>query len=344
MSDSNALHAVIATRAYAQPLQDPKPEKKARVPRPAHGPPPYEGSLSANSGGAPAGAVPPLDGLICLWDTETSTELPKRLLYGHYVLYRGGVLVDEGYFYAHDLDPQEIDTVRDFVRRFNRKLERVPRHPGVSVMSATQFFWNILGPIRKNGGIDGGFNLAFDYSMLLSHIGEWRKATRRKKNGRFAGGFEFHVPYLHACKKATGALRDDGLLEGSRPADPSRTDPRRLQKQYRIPKALARRAKELELDPSGVRALAQENPRELWCNRCRKSEGEPVDIGPSVWIKRRDSHKAIYHFSGRGGARGLDVRTLYWALTNDSGSLGSVAKNSVRRNVRRNSTRTDAST
>ncbi len=148
-------------------------------------------SVSARGSGRRA-RVPPY---ILVVDTETSTDVSQRLLYGAYVFCRvteeGLVRLEEGLIFADDLpdhEPAGMQALREYVADHPAHVRRAVHGSNWSLrlLSRSEFAERILWKLVYKGRATlVMFNAPFDISRLALGVGDARKA--------YAGGFSFRM-------------------------------------------------------------------------------------------------------------------------------------------------------
>ena len=105
-----------------------------------------------------------------LLDTETTTDAKQSLNFGAYQFCEADsegklVCLEEGLFYADDLDAVQLELLRKYVRKQNRK-KTGDEHPKLKLYSRSVFVEKVLYvAIQANAAIVA-FNLPFDLSRL----------------------------------------------------------------------------------------------------------------------------------------------------------------------------------
>ena len=93
----NGLRVPILTRAYNERPSSSEAQPAIRAAGPAGKRAPREAAVS------------PFDENVLVFDTETTADVEQCLLFGTFRLYRDRALVEEGVFYADDLDRAMCD-------------------------------------------------------------------------------------------------------------------------------------------------------------------------------------------------------------------------------------------
>lgn len=164
----NALRVPILVRAYNERLPSPK---EARTPR-------KHAQRDA--------LVSPFDeNALCL-DTETTAGIEtagveQNLLFGTYRLYRNRALVEEGVFFADDLDRVDKERIRDWA---------IAR--GIEYCSQRSFFWNHVRHIGQDGGLLVAMNAPFDLATIMPIA---RPTGKRRQEGRYLGGWTLNIEW-----------------------------------------------------------------------------------------------------------------------------------------------------
>jgi hypothetical protein len=107
-------------------------------------------------------------------DTETTVDTVQKLTFGAYRLYKQGPsgyeCVEEGLFYADDLDGARLKVLERFVEdpRNNPQLDlkRFPPAMRLNLYSRSAFVERVFWRAIRNGAMAAGFNLPFDLSRL----------------------------------------------------------------------------------------------------------------------------------------------------------------------------------
>ncbi len=165
----NGLRVPILTRAYNERPSSSEAQPAIRAAGPAGKRAPREAAVS------------PFDENVLVFDTETTADVEQCLLFGTFRLYRDRALVEEGVFYADDLDRADKERIRDWA---------VAR--GVAYCSQRSFYWNHVRHIGQDGGLLVALNAPFDLATIMPLA---RPAAKRKQKGRFLGGFTLNTEW-----------------------------------------------------------------------------------------------------------------------------------------------------
>jgi hypothetical protein len=106
---------------------------------------------------------------VWIFDTETSTDLTQRLLYGFFRVYANDALELEAIFYHDNLAVKDLETISRFARRENLRM-----------FSRSQFVDLFYAECYELGTLCVGANLPFDLSRIAIHAGVGRGRNRRK--------------------------------------------------------------------------------------------------------------------------------------------------------------------
>jgi hypothetical protein len=155
--DSVCSH--IFTRAYAEPVG------WKRQPREPH-----------------ARDLPPLDGTVLVFDTET---VEHQLTFGVALFYEKRRCTERVVFHRDDLavrDPDGYDRLRDICDELDTR-----PGPRIKLLPLEWLFQNGIWPARKHGWVIAGHNIVYDLSRIAD---SWERATRTARLGaRFCNGF-----------------------------------------------------------------------------------------------------------------------------------------------------------
>ena len=128
-------------------------------------------------------------------DTETTIDATQKLTFGAYRHLKlasvGYQCVDEGLFYADDLDAQQRDVLKRYVEDPTNlpgiEVKMFPPRSRLPLMSRSVFVERIFWKAIQKGDMVVGFNLPFDLSRLAikaspSHKGGWSLILSLRKN------------------------------------------------------------------------------------------------------------------------------------------------------------------
>ena len=119
-----------------------------------------------------------------VFDTETRTDAAQALTFGSYRFFDGARCVEEGIFYADELEPKELECLREYTR--TRWADLTPPLRGrLWLRSRRDFLKKFYEATYKARCLLVGFNLPFDLSRLAFNVGEARDD--------FAGGFSLAI-------------------------------------------------------------------------------------------------------------------------------------------------------
>lgn len=207
------------------------------------------------------------DQYVLVLDTETTVDALQGLTFGSYRycrIKRGKLrCVEEGLFYAEELDAERLVVLQDYVEREEANVAWGGRRK-LRLLSLSEFMSEVFfHAAYRTRALVVGFNLPFDLTRLCADAGEGR--------GRYRGGFSL---MLWAYEDETGKMREH------------RFRPR-----------------------LGLRLLDSKRAF-MGFMRPAKADGEQA-------TEKADGGRPVF----RG--RFLDLRTLVFALTNESHSLES---------------------
>ena len=124
-------------------------------------------------------------GEIVVFDTETRTDPKQSLTFGGYRCIIHGQCVEEGLFYGDGLSPNELATLRNYVKHY-RPLGGGQHPPNLQLRSVAKFLDEILfKDFYKGRALLVAFNHPFDLSRLAHDCSSARR--------RYAGGFSLGV-------------------------------------------------------------------------------------------------------------------------------------------------------
>jgi hypothetical protein len=121
---------------------------------------------------------------VLLLDTETTTDSKQGLNFGAYQFCECDssgtfVTLEEGLFYADDLDAVQLDVLRKYVRSENRKKTGITR-PKLKLYSRDAFVEKVFHVAIQADAAVCAFNLPFDLSRIAV---EYRVAHGAGKRG-----------------------------------------------------------------------------------------------------------------------------------------------------------------
>jgi hypothetical protein len=117
-----------------------------------------------------------------VFDTETRTDPTQRLTFGSYRFLVAGKCLEEGLFFSEDLPPQDLATLRDYVKKNRAVTDGVGK---LQLLTRREFVNKLFAAVYKGRALSVGFNLPFDLSRIA------RGCTTAR--GRFAGGFALEL-------------------------------------------------------------------------------------------------------------------------------------------------------
>ncbi len=121
---------------------------------------------------------------VLLLDTETTIDSEQNLNFGSYQFCEADAegtfaCMEEGLFYADDLDTKQLTVLREYVRRQNGK-ETGSRQPKLKLYSRSAFVEKVMYVAIQAGAAISAFNLPFDLSRIAL---EYRIGRGRGKRG-----------------------------------------------------------------------------------------------------------------------------------------------------------------
>jgi hypothetical protein len=128
--------------------------------------------------------IPPELHYVLLLDTETTTDSKQSLNFGAYQFCERDpsgnfVCLEEGLFYADDLDTAQTEVLRKYVRNANLKRTGI-RRPKLKLYSRDEFVEKVFHVAIQAGAAICAFNLPFDLSRIAV---EYRTAHGAGKRG-----------------------------------------------------------------------------------------------------------------------------------------------------------------
>jgi hypothetical protein len=126
---------------------------------------------------------PSLPPMALALDCETTTDATQRLLFGSWRVFLDGACIDEGIFYADDLQEKDLVTLRTYVAS-HRPATAKQMGERLRLLSRREFlndvFWKVA---YRQRALVIGFNLLFDLTRLASG---WRVARKPLYTGGFS--------------------------------------------------------------------------------------------------------------------------------------------------------------
>jgi hypothetical protein len=120
---------------------------------------------------------------VLLFDMETTTDSKLSLNFGAYQFCErdtcGNLCLEEGLFYADDLDSAQTEVIRKYVRNENRKRPGISR-PKLKLYSRDAFVEKVFHVAVQAGAAICAYNLPFDLSRIAV---EYRVAHGAGKRG-----------------------------------------------------------------------------------------------------------------------------------------------------------------
>lgn len=106
---------------------------------------------------------------VLVFDTETSTDLTQRLLFGFFRIYENDTLELEAIIYDDTLPIKDRETISHFAK-----------HENLRMFSRAQFVEAFYAECYELGTLCVGANLPFDLTRIAIHAGVGRGRNRRK--------------------------------------------------------------------------------------------------------------------------------------------------------------------